>query len=87
MKDCEECVYYHLERCDEERVDRNQVLEALQIALVEGGSVTIPLLHRAVSFMEELRPLASGKREAGTGVGVDKQLTTPGRPEERAISR
>lgn len=54
MKDCEECVYYHLERCDEERVAREQVLEALQIALVGGGSVTIPLLRRAVSFMENL---------------------------------
>ncbi|MGW0483607.1 carboxymuconolactone decarboxylase family protein [Nonomuraea sp. NPDC003214] len=57
MKDCEECVYYHLERCDEERVSREQVLEALQIALVGGGSVTIPLLRRAVSFMEQLPTL------------------------------
>ncbi|MEV0995852.1 carboxymuconolactone decarboxylase family protein [Nonomuraea sp. NPDC050202] len=61
MKDCEECVYYHLERCDEERVARDQVLEALQIALVGGGSVTIPLLRRAVSYMEKLPDLGEGK--------------------------
>ncbi|GAA4049728.1 carboxymuconolactone decarboxylase family protein [Nonomuraea soli] len=58
MKDCEECVYYHLERCDEERVAREQVLEALQVALVGGGSVAIPLLRRAVSYMEDLPTLA-----------------------------
>ncbi|WP_219602118.1 carboxymuconolactone decarboxylase family protein [Nonomuraea indica] len=61
MKDCEECVYYHLERCDEERVVREQVLEALQIALVGGGSVTIPLLRRAVSFMEGLPTYGEGR--------------------------
>ncbi|WP_379498373.1 carboxymuconolactone decarboxylase family protein [Nonomuraea thailandensis] len=60
MKDCEECVYYHLERCDEEQADRDQVLEALQIALVGGGSVTIPLLRRAVSYMEKLPNLGEG---------------------------
>ncbi|MFI7132671.1 carboxymuconolactone decarboxylase family protein [Nonomuraea sp. NPDC050153] len=54
VKDCEECVYYHLERCDEEQVSRGQVIEALQIALVGAGSVTVPLLRRAVSFMSQL---------------------------------
>ncbi|NRQ36997.1 carboxymuconolactone decarboxylase family protein [Nonomuraea sp. NN258] len=63
MKDCEECVYYHLERCDEEQVARDQVIEALQIALVGGGSVTIPLLRRAVSYMEKSRISPRRKRE------------------------
>jgi AhpD family alkylhydroperoxidase len=54
MKDCEECVYYHLERCAEERVSRERVLEALQVALVGGGSVTVPLLRRAAAFIAQL---------------------------------
>ncbi|MEV0195364.1 carboxymuconolactone decarboxylase family protein [Nonomuraea sp. NPDC050691] len=59
MKDCEECVYYHLERCDEEGVGRDEVLETLQIALVAGGSVTVPLLRRAMSFMSQLPRLGA----------------------------
>jgi AhpD family alkylhydroperoxidase len=54
MKDCEECVYYHLERCDAEGVRRDQVLETMHLALVAGGSVTVPLLRKAVAFMAEL---------------------------------
>ncbi|MEV0151122.1 MULTISPECIES: carboxymuconolactone decarboxylase family protein [unclassified Nonomuraea] len=59
MKDCEECVYYHLERCNEEGVSRDEVLETLQIALVGGGSVTVPLLRRAMSFMSRLPRLGA----------------------------
>jgi AhpD family alkylhydroperoxidase len=59
VKDCEECVYFHLQRCDEERVAPEQVLEALQIALVGGGSVAVPLLRRAMAFMAQLPNLAS----------------------------
>ncbi|WP_149182115.1 carboxymuconolactone decarboxylase family protein [Streptomyces sp. TRM49041] len=64
MKDCEECVYYHLQRCDEEGVARDQVLEALQIALVGAGSVTVPLLRRAVTFMEKLPNLGATEHQA-----------------------
>ncbi len=57
-KGCEECVYYHLERCEQEGVTRAQVLEALQVALVGAGSVAVPLLRRATVFMSELPGLA-----------------------------
>ncbi|MFF6983700.1 carboxymuconolactone decarboxylase family protein [Streptomyces sp. NPDC008343] len=63
VKDCEECVYYHLERCDEEQIDRDQVMEALQIALVGAGSVTVPLLRRAVTFMSKLPHLGDLNHE------------------------
>ena|SRR3712207_4486867 len=58
VKDCEECVYYHLERCEQENVTRDEVLEALQLALVGAGSVAVPLLRRAAAFMSELPGLA-----------------------------
>jgi AhpD family alkylhydroperoxidase len=63
-KDCEECVYYHLERCEQEGVTRAQVLEALQVSLVGAGSVVVPLLRRAAAFMSQLPGLA--EREATT---------------------
>lgn len=62
-KDCEECVYYHLERCEQEGVTREQVLEALQVALVGSGSVAVPLLRRAATFMSYL-PGFAGPDEA-----------------------
>lgn len=57
-KDCEECVYYHLERCEQEGVTREQVLETLQVALVGAGSVAVPLLRRATAFLSQLPGLA-----------------------------
>lgn len=59
VKDCEECVYYHLERCEQEQMPREQVLETLQVALVGAGSVAVPLLRRAIAFMDQLPGLAA----------------------------
>lgn len=59
VKDCEECAYYHLERCEQELVARDQVLEAMQVALVGAGSVAVPLLRKAVAFMDQLPGFAT----------------------------
>ena len=45
---CDDCVTYHLVRCAEEGFDDDQILEALSIGLVVGGSIVIPHLRRAV---------------------------------------
>lgn len=54
VRDCEECLHHHLERCEQEHVAREQVLEALQVALVDAGSVTVPLLRRAGALLSQL---------------------------------
>jgi len=51
---CDDCVTYHLARCQEEGVTRPEFLEALHIGLVVGGSITIPHLRRAVATLDEL---------------------------------
>jgi AhpD family alkylhydroperoxidase len=56
---CDDCVTYHIVRCAEEGVTRAQFLEAFNVALVVGGSITIPHLRRAVAALDEL--------EAATG--------------------
>ena len=56
---CDDCVTYHIVRCAEEGVTRAQFLEAFNVALVVGGSITIPHLRRAVATLDEL--------EAATG--------------------
>ena len=52
---CDDCVTYHLMRCAEEGVTDAEMDEALSVALVAGGSITIPHLRRAVDLWEELK--------------------------------
>jgi AhpD family alkylhydroperoxidase len=51
---CDDCVTYHLVRCKEEGTTRAEFLEALNVGLVVGGSITIPHLRRAVAVLDEL---------------------------------
>lgn len=44
---CDDCIMYHLDRCLEEAVTDAEFDEAMSIALVCGGSITIPHLRRA----------------------------------------
>ena len=52
---CDECVSYHLIRCREEGVTREEFYEAFNIALVVGGSIVIPHLRFAAERLETLR--------------------------------
>ena len=51
---CDDCVTYHLERCVAEGLSRDELLDALNVALVVGGSITIPHLRRAVGTLDAL---------------------------------
>lgn len=54
---CDDCITYHLVRCREEGTTRAEFLEALNVGLVVGGSITIPHLRRAVATLDELEAL------------------------------
>ena len=51
---CDDCVTYHLVRCAEEGVSRDEMFESLSVGLVVGGSIVIPHLRRAVDRWNEL---------------------------------
>ena len=51
---CDECVSYHLIRCREEGVTREEFYEAFDVALVVGGSIVIPHLRLAAERLEAL---------------------------------
>ncbi|MFL5581845.1 MAG: carboxymuconolactone decarboxylase family protein [Gemmatimonadaceae bacterium] len=51
---CDDCVTYHLLRCDEEGLTRAQIVEAMSVGLVVGGSIVIPHLRRAVDRLTEI---------------------------------
>ena len=54
---CEDCVDYHVIRCVQIGVTDEELLEALNVALVVGGSITIPHIRRAVETIDECREL------------------------------
>ncbi len=54
---CDDCVTYHVIRCVEEGVTNPEFFEAFNVALVVGGSITIPHLRRAVERLEECERL------------------------------
>ena len=51
---CDDCVTYHVKQCVEVGVTRAEFLDAFNVALVVGGSITIPHLRRAVDRLDQL---------------------------------
>ena len=51
---CDDCITYHVVRCQEEGVSRAEAFEAMSVGLVVGGSIVIPHLRRAVARWSEL---------------------------------
>jgi AhpD family alkylhydroperoxidase len=51
---CNDCIFYHIDRAVAEGASRKQLMEAMNIALVIGGSITIPHLRYGFEVMDEL---------------------------------
>jgi AhpD family alkylhydroperoxidase len=51
---CDDCVKYHLETSYKEGLTKAEVVEALSIATLVGGTIVIPHLRRAYEFWDEL---------------------------------
>lgn len=51
---CNDCIDYHLEQCAENGFTKEEIVDALNVALVVGGSIVIPHLRHAVSTLELL---------------------------------
>ncbi len=51
---CDDCIKYHIIRCHEEKVTREELDEALSIGVIVGGTITIPHMRRAWATWEEL---------------------------------
>jgi len=54
---CDDCVTYHIIRCIQLGVTDEELLEALNVALVVGGSITIPHIREAVETMDACREM------------------------------
>lgn len=51
---CDDCIRYHLSKCHEEGMNKEQLFEIFSIANLVGGTVVIPHTRRALEFWEEL---------------------------------
>jgi len=52
---CNDCIDYHLEQCAEAGFSDAEMMDALNVALVVGGSIVIPHLRHAVETVDLIR--------------------------------
>jgi AhpD family alkylhydroperoxidase len=52
---CNDCITYHVIRCTQEGITEEEFFEAMNIALIVGGSITIPHIRKAVETLDECR--------------------------------
>jgi AhpD family alkylhydroperoxidase len=60
---CNDCITYHIINCVKEGVTPAEFFEAMNIALIVGGSIVIPHYRKAVEMYEECLKLKKEGRE------------------------
>lgn len=51
---CNDCIDYHLDQCAQAGYSRQELIDALNVALVVGGSIVIPHFRHAVDTIDQL---------------------------------
>jgi AhpD family alkylhydroperoxidase len=51
---CDDCIRYHLVQCKKDGITDAQLVEAMDIELIIGGSITIPHVRRALADWKTL---------------------------------
>lgn len=51
---CNDCIDYHLEQCAKADSTKAEIVDALNVALIVGGSIVIPHLRHAAETLEIL---------------------------------
>lgn len=51
---CEECILYHLQGCLAEKASKQEIIEAIKIGVIGGGSITYPSARFAFKALKEL---------------------------------
>lgn len=60
---CDDCIDYHLIQCVEAGYSDQELTDALNVALVVGGSIVIPHLRHAMETIDLLRQEQAGMGE------------------------
>lgn len=51
---CNDCIDYHLEQCAKAGSTKAEIVDAMNVALIVGGSIVIPHMRHAVDTLEFL---------------------------------
>ncbi len=51
---CNDCIDYHLEECAKAGYTKDEIVDAMNVALIVGGSIVIPHMRHAVETLELL---------------------------------
>jgi AhpD family alkylhydroperoxidase len=51
---CNDCIDYHLEQCVKTGSTKEEIVDALNVALIVGGSIFIPHMRHAIETLELL---------------------------------
>jgi len=62
---CNDCIDYHLEQCVKLGYSKDQIVDAINVALVVGGSIVIPHARHAMLSLDELFAEKQGATAAG----------------------
>jgi AhpD family alkylhydroperoxidase len=60
---CNDCIDYHLEQCAKSGFTKDEIIDAMNVALIVGGSIVIPHMRHAVETLEYLEGEGSLKVE------------------------
>jgi AhpD family alkylhydroperoxidase len=52
---CDDCITYHVIRCTQQGITDEEFFEAMNIALIVGGSITIPHIRKATEALDQCR--------------------------------
>ncbi len=52
---CDACIRYHLAQCYRQEVSDEVLEEIISVALIVGGSITIPHIRKALEFWDQLK--------------------------------
>lgn len=51
---CDDCIKYHLEKCQQHGVTTEELFEIFSVANLVGGTIVIPHTRKALEYWEEL---------------------------------
>lgn len=51
---CEECILYHIQGCIAEKANKREMIEAIRIGVIGGGSITYPSARLAFKTLKDL---------------------------------
>jgi len=52
---CEECILFHIQGCVSEKANKSEIIEAIKIGVIGGGSITYPSARYAFSILKEMK--------------------------------